>query len=150
MSFGKVVQVMGPSVDIQFDPESLPPMLNAIEIEMKKDVGAPLGGARAGQAQGPPLLVLEVAQHVGDNIVRCIALASTEGLVRGMKARDTGASISVPVGDQTLGRIFNLLGEPIDEKGGVKDPGKKYPIHRPAPLYEELLPVTSIWKPASR
>ena len=128
MSFGKVVQVMGPSVDIQFDPDNLPAILNALEIEH------------------PSLktkLVLEVAQHVGDNIVRCVALASTEGLVRGMKVKDTGGPISVPVGEQTLGRIFNLLGQPIDEKGAVKDPGKKLPIHRPAPTYEELLPVTS-------
>ena len=87
---------------------------------------------------------MEVAQHAGDNIVRCIALASTEGLVRGMKVKDTGGPISVPVGEQTLGRIFNLLGQPIDEKGPVKNPAKRLPIHRPPPSYEELLPVTSI------
>ena len=129
MSSGKIVQVMGPSVDIQFDPENLPALYNAVEIEnpgTKKK------------------LMLEVAQHVGDNIVRCIALASTDGLVRGMEARDTKAPISVPVGEQTLGRIFNLLGEAIDEQGPVKDPSKKYPIHRPAPTYQELLPVTSV------
>ncbi len=120
---------MGPSVDIQFDPESLPPIFNALEIE------DPVRKSK---------LVLEVAQHVGDNVVRCIALASTDGLVRGMKVKDTGAPISVPVGEQTLGRIFNLLGEPIDEKGSVQDPKKKYPIHRPAPSYEELLPVATI------
>lgn len=131
MSFGKVVQVVGPSVDIQFEPESLPKILNAVEIETED------GGKKK-------KLVLEVAQHIGDNIVRCIALASTEGLVRGMKASDTGAPISVPVGEQTLGRIFNLLGNTIDEQGPVKNPEKKYPIHRPAPTYEELLPVTSV------
>ncbi len=131
MSFGKIVQVIGPSVDIQFDPESLPKILNAIEIETE------VGGKKS-------VLVLEVAQHVGDNIVRCIALASTEGLVRGMKAKDMGAPISVPVGDQTLGRVFNLLGNPIDEMGDVKDKNKKYPIHRPAPNYEQLLPVNSV------
>src|SRR5690349_11882279 len=131
MAFGKVVQVVGPSVDIQFDPETLPKILNAIEIEMDVE------GKKS-------TLVLEVAQHIGDNIVRCIALASSEGLVRGMKAKDTGAPISVPVGEQTLGRIFNLLGNPIDEKGDVKDKNKKYPIHRPAPSYEELLPVSSV------
>src|SRR3989338_100134 len=112
MALGKVVQVMGRSVAIQFDPESLPFILNAIEIE---------------RAEGKGKLVLEVAQHIGDNTVRCIALASTDGLVRGMNAKDTGAPISVPVGEQTLGRIFNLLGEPIDEKGHVKDAKKKYP-----------------------
>ncbi len=143
MSIGKVVQVVGPSVDIQFDPDSLPKILNAIEIELPK-VGTGLAPAQGtGHPQGMPL-ILEVAQHVGDNIVRCIALASTEGLVRGMKAKDTGAPISVPVGDQTLGRIFNLLGAPIDEQGDVKDKSKKYPIHRQAPPYEELLPVTSV------
>ena len=127
MSVGKIVQVVGPSVDIQFDPETLPKLLNALEVDLSD-------GKK---------LVLEVAQHTGDNIVRCIAMASTEGLVRGMKAKDTGAPISVPVGDQTLGRIFNLLGNPIDQNGNVPNPNKKYPIHRPAPSYEELLPVTS-------
>src|SRR3989338_7888709 len=129
MSVGSIVQVVGPSVDIQFDPQNLPKILNALEVENPSTKSK---------------LILEVAQHLGDNVVRCIALAATDGLVRGMKAKDTGAPISVPVGDQTLGRIFNVLGNPIDEKGAVKDPGKKYPIHRPAPVYEELLPVTSI------
>ena len=127
MSYGKVVQVVGPSVDIQFEPEQLPQILNAVEIE---------------QPEKKSRLVLEVAQHIGDNIVRCIALASTEGLVRGMRADDTGAPISVPVGDQTLGRIFNLLGEAIDEQGPVQS-SKKSPIHRKPPSYEELLPVTT-------
>lgn len=131
MSFGKIVQVIGPSVDIQFEPESLPKILNAVEIEMTVE------GKKS-------TLVLEVAQHVGDNTVRCIALASTEGLVRGMKAKDMGAPISVPVGEQTLGRVFNLLGNPIDEMGDVKDKNKRYPIHRPAPTYEQLLPVNSV------
>lgn len=129
MSFGKIIQVMGPSVDIQFDHETLPALLNAIEID---------------RGEGQPKLILEVAQHIGDNVVRCIALATTDGLVRGMQAKDTGAPISVPVGEQTLGRIFNLLGEPIDEQGKVPNPEKKYPIHRHAPSYEDLLPVTSI------
>ncbi len=128
MKSGRIVQVMGPSVDIQFDPEALPKLLNAVEVE---------------RPDGEKL-VLEVAQHIGDNTVRCIALASTDGLVRGMKAVDTGAPISVPVGEQTLGRIFNLLGEPIDEQGSVKEAKKTRPIHREPPSYEELLPVTSI------
>jgi len=131
MSYGKIVQVMGPTADIQFDPESLPPILNALEVE---------------NPASKSKLVLEVAQHVGDNIVRTIALGSTDGLVRGIKVKDTGAPISVPVGEQTLGRIFNLLGEPIDEQGDVKDPKKRYPIHRPAPTYQELLPVTSTFE----
>lgn len=129
MSSGKIVQVVGPSVDIQYEPEHLPAILNALEVEIP--------GRKS-------KLVLEVAQHVGDNIVRAIALAATDGLVRGMKVHDTGAPISVPVGEQTLGRIFNLLGEPIDERGGVKNPEKKAPIHRKPPSYEELLPVATI------
>ena len=131
MGVGTIVQVIGPSVDIRFEAEELPKLLNAIKIEdSKRKIN----------------LTLEVAQHIGDNIVRCIALASTDGLVRGMKATDTGASISVPVGEQTLGRIFNLLGEPIDQKGPIQSIKKRYPIHRPPPNFEELLPVTSIFE----
>ena len=128
---GTIVQVIGPSVDIRFESEKLPKLFNAVRIQypdQKID------------------LTLEVAQHIGDNVVRCIALAATDGLVRGMKAIDAGAPISVPVGDQTLGRIFNLLGQPIDGKGPVKEPKKTYPIHRPAPSFEELLPVSSIFE----
>ncbi len=127
MQVGKVVQVMGPSVDIQFESGHLPQILNAIELTRTD-------GSK---------LVLEVAQHSGNNTVRCIALASTDGLVRGMDATDTGAPISVPVGEQTLGRIFNLLGEPIDEQSPIAHPEKRYAIHRPAPDYTDLLPVTS-------
>ncbi|HLD50361.1 MAG TPA: F0F1 ATP synthase subunit beta [bacterium] len=129
MSVGSIVQVVGPSVDIQFDPQNLPKILNALEVENPSTKSK---------------LILEVAQHLGDNVVRCIALAATDGLVRGMKAKDTGAPISVPVGDQTLGRIFNVLGDPIDEQGSIPNPEKRYPIHRPAPVYEDLLPVTQI------
>ena len=129
MSVGSIVQVVGPSVDIQFDPQNLPKILNALEVENPSTKSK---------------LILEVSQHLGDNVVRCIALAATDGLVRGMKAKDTGAPISVPVGDQTLGRIFNVLGDPIDEQGSIPNPEKRYPIHRPAPVYEDLLPVTQI------
>jgi len=129
MGYGTVLQVMGPAVDIQFEPEDLPPLLNALLIEDKeKNIH----------------LTLEIAQQIGDNTVRCIALASTDGLVRGMKAKDLEGPISVPVGPQTLGRIFNLLGNPIDEKGPVPNPEQRYPIHRPAPSFEELLPVSTI------
>lgn len=128
---GTVVQVIGPSVDIRFESEKLPKLFNAVKIQYPDQ---------------KINLTLEVAQHIGDNVVRCVALASTDGLVRGMKAVDTGAPISVPVGEQTLGRIFNLLGEPIDGKGPAKDSKKTYPIHRPAPSFEELLPVTSVFE----
>jgi F-type H+-transporting ATPase subunit beta len=121
MNVGKVVQVIGPTVDVAFDPDQLPKIYNAILIEDKaRDIH----------------LTVEVALHVGDNIVRCIAMDSTDGLVRGMDAVDTGAPISVPVGEECLGRIFNLTGETIDGKGPVKT-DRRMPIHRPAPMFDE-------------
>ncbi|MDD6259361.1 MAG: F0F1 ATP synthase subunit beta [Erysipelotrichaceae bacterium] len=117
---GKIVQVIGPVVDIRFDADHLPSIKNAIHID-KPD-----------QAD----MTCEVAQHIGDDIVRCIAMSSTDGLVRGMKAIDTGAPIEVPVGDAVLGRMFNVLGEPIDGLGEVKT-DKKMPIHRDAPGFAE-------------
>ena len=123
---GTVIQVMGPVLDIRFADEQLPQLLSAIEIPM-----------------GEATIVAEVAQHIGDNVVRCIAMSSTDGLQRGAEAVDTGAPISVPVGDECLGRVFNLLGQPIDNKPAV--PGEaKWPIHRPAPAYEEQQPATEI------
>ncbi|OGW16071.1 MAG: F0F1 ATP synthase subunit beta, partial [Nitrospirae bacterium GWA2_42_11] len=89
-------------------------------------------------------LVVEVAQHLGNDIVRCVAMSTTDGLVRGMKALDLGGPISVPIGEQTLGRIFNLLGEPIDGKGSIPHPENRWPIHRPSPSFEEQVPVASI------
>jgi F-type H+-transporting ATPase subunit beta len=121
MNVGKVVQVIGPTVDVAFDPEQLPKIYNAILIEDK--------------ARGIHLTV-EVALHVGDNIVRCIAMDSTDGLVRGMPATDTGGPISVPVGEECLGRIFNLTGQTIDGKGPVTT-DKRYPIHRQSPPFSE-------------
>jgi len=129
MNYGTIVQVIGPTVDIRFPQESLPPILNAIKIEDKE--------------RGIDLVV-EVAQHVGNDIVKCVAMSSTDGLVRGMKALDLGGPISVPVGEQTLGRIFNLLGEPIDGKGDLPNPEKRWPIHRPSPTFEEQVPVASV------
>lgn len=129
MTYGEIVQVVGPSVDIRFPANQVPRILNAVKIEYP-DKGIDL--------------TLEVAQHIGNDTVRCIALASTDGLVRGMKAKDLGVPISVPVGEQTLGRIFNLLGAPIDEKGPIPHPEKKSPIHREPPSFGEQLPVSSI------
>ena len=129
MGIGKIVQVIGPTVDVQFSPEGLPAIYNALTVDL---------------ADQKRKLTLEVAQHTGDNTVRAIALASTDGLVRGMDVVDTGKPISVPVGEETLGRIFNLLGEPIDEKGDVKPDQKRWPIHRPVPGFNEVLPVTTI------
>src|SRR3990172_1475867 len=129
MSYGTIVQVIGPTVDVRFQQEALPKILNALKIEDKER------GIN---------LVVEVAQHVGNDIVRCIAMSSTDGLIRGMKVLDTGAPISVPVDEQTLGRIFNLLGETIDEKGPVANPEKRWSIHRPSPAFEEQVPVKSV------
>jgi F-type H+-transporting ATPase subunit beta len=128
-NYGKVKQVIGATVDCEFDADKLPNIYNAIKIQDKeKEVN----------------LTLEVALHLGDNLVRCVSLASTDGLVRGMPALDTGAPISVPVGVGTLGRVFNLLGDPIDELGPVKNISKTYPIHRPAPALEEQETKTSM------
>lgn len=116
---GKVVQVIGPVVDIKFDSDSLPNLYNGININM-----------------GDHELVAEVEQHVGDDIVRAIAMEATEGLKRGMEAVDTGKPITVPVGDEVLGRLFNVLGKPIDNAGEV-DAKESYPIHRPAPSFKD-------------
>ncbi len=123
---GKVVQVIGPVIDVRFDDGEMPDILNSIEIEH--------GGRR---------IVAEVSGHVGDNLVRCIAMSSTDGLVRGIDAVDTGAGIKVPVGEKTLGRIFNVLGDPIDEIE-APDTEEKWEIHRPAPSYEEQSVETEI------
>ncbi|MGM9628706.1 MAG: F0F1 ATP synthase subunit beta [Faecousia sp.] len=123
---GTVVQVMGPVLDIRFADDQLPQLLNAITVQ-----------------NGESTIVAEVAQHIGDNVVRCIAMSSTDGLQRGIEAVDTGAPISVPVGDECLGRVFNLLGQPIDNKEPVQG-AETWPIHRPAPSYEEQQPATEI------
>ena len=123
---GTVIQVQGPVLDIRFADDQLPQLLSAIEIP-----------------NGDSTIVAEVAQHIGDNVVRCIAMSSTDGLSRGVEAVDTGAPISVPVGDACLGRVFNLLGQPIDNKPAVTGDAK-WPIHRPAPSYEEQQPATEI------
>ena len=118
-NIGTVVQIIGAVLDIKFAPDCLPNLLNAIEIDNN------------GQK-----LVVEVAQHIGDDVVRCIAMGSTDGLVRGMKALDTGHSITVPVGKETLGRIFNLLGEPVDNLPPPQTE-ERWEIHREPPSYEE-------------
>ncbi len=121
-NWGKIVQVIGPTVDCEFDSDKLPNLLSALKIE--------------DSAKGINLTV-EVALHIGDNIVRCVSLGSTDGLVRGMKVSDTGGPITVPVGERSLGRLFNLLGEPLDKIGPIPADTKRYPIHRPAPLLSE-------------
>ena len=123
---GTVIQVMGPVLDIRFADDQLPKLLNAIHVK-----------------NGDVTITAEVAQHIGDNVVRCIAMSSTDGLQRGAEAVDTGAPIAVPVGDECLGRVFNLLGDPIDNKPAPKTE-VRWPIHRPAPSYEEQQPATEI------
>lgn len=123
---GKVVQVTGPVLDIRFADGELPALLNAVEL----------------QNHGKTLVV-EVAQHIGDNVARCIAMAATDGLVRGTEAVDTGGPITVPVGDRCLGRVFNLLGEPVDEQPAPENM-ERWPIHRPAPTFDEQESSTEI------
>ena len=118
-NIGKVVQIVGAVVDIHFEKDSLPDLLNAIEIDNKGEK-----------------LVVEVAQHIGDDIVRCIAMGSTDGLMRGIDAVDTGKAISVPVGKETLSRMFNLLGEPVDNLP-APETKERWEIHREPPTYEE-------------
>lgn len=129
MAIGKVDQVIGPVVDIRFEPNELPEILTAIQIPNV-----------LGQT-----LTAEVAQMLGNDIVRCISMQSTDGLVRGMDAISTGKPIEVPVGNETLGRVFNLLGDPIDKRGPVQT-REKWPIHRPAPSFEERIPVVEMFE----
>ncbi len=133
---GKVVQVIGPVLDVEFDPEHLPKIYNALSIKETNDSGIEID------------LVAEVQQHIGRGQVRAVSMSSTDGITRGMEMLDTGTSITVPVGEAALGRILNVLGEPIDEMGpvgGGKDV-ERWPIHRPAPKFAELEPKTEIFE----
>jgi F-type H+-transporting ATPase subunit beta len=127
MNQGKIVQVIGPVVDVEFEPGKLPPIYSALEVP-----GAGSTDVFAYSAK----LVLEVAQHLGESQVRTVAMAATDGLTRGMPVNDTGQPISIPVGNGTLGRIINITGEPVDKMGPVKST-KSYPIHRPAPAFDQ-------------
>ena len=131
MAKGKVVQVIGPVVDIEFPAGELPEILNAIKITGKA-------------ADREVNLTVEVMQHLGDSITRCIAMSSTDGLMRGMEADDTGAPIMVPVGEATLGRVFNVLGEPVDHNPAPVGNKESWPIHRPAPKFDNQETSTQI------
>jgi len=127
---GKVLQVVGPVVDVQFSSGELPEIYNAVKIEdPEKGID----------------IVIEVAQHLGNDVVRCVAMASTDGLVRGMKAMDTGSPIKVPVGKGCLGRLFDLMGNTLD---GLGDVGAEnyYPIHRIPPTFEDQMPITEVFE----
>lgn len=129
---GKVIQITGPVLDIRFKEGELPDLNNAVEISVD--------GRR---------LIAETAQQIGDDVVRCVAMSSTDGLVRGTEAVDLGGPITVPVGEGCIGRMFNLLGDPIDNQP-APDAAEHWSIHRPAPSFEEQVPATEILKPASR
>ncbi len=129
MNIGKVVRAVGPVVDIEFEQEALPSVNTAIEIQ-----------------NGDEKLTVEVASHIGENTVRCIAMGSTDGLVRGIDAIDTGGPIKVPVGEITLGRMFNVLGQPIDEMDFPTEGVEKMPIHRDAPTYAEQRTETELFE----
>ncbi len=120
---GRVVQIIGPVVDCEFEEKHLPPIYNCVIVE--------------GEIAGNPCRIsTEVQQHLGENRVRCVSMQTTDGMVRGMKAVDTGQPISVPVGRETLGRVMNVIGEPVDQMGEL-NAKKRYPIHRPAPSFED-------------
>src|SRR5215467_8327014 len=129
---GRIVQVIGSTFDAEFEEGHLPEIYNACTVDADHN-GAPIH------------LVGEVQQHLGGNRVRCVALGSTDGLVRGMKVNDTGKPVSVPVGKETLGRVFNLLGEPIDGRGPVNATEYR-PIHHEPPAFSELSPKTELFE----
>ncbi len=143
-NFGRVVEVYGPVVQVEFEAGHLPAIYNELVVE-DEDREAPGDGPATSQTTGGIRLALEVMHHVGDNRVACIAMASTDGLVRGMRVRDTGGPIRVPVGEATLGRMFNVLGEPIDGKPPVQDT-PLLPIHRSAPSFTEQSVSTEIFE----
>ncbi|MEN8907770.1 MAG: F0F1 ATP synthase subunit beta [Clostridiales bacterium] len=125
-STGNIIQIIGPVLDIRFEYSSLPNIYNAVKIENNDST-----------------LIAEVMQHLGNDTVRCVAMTSTDGLVRGMKAVDTGAPITIPVGKEVLGRLFNVLGEPVDKMGPIKT-NDFSPIHKDAPKFEDLKPATEV------
>ncbi len=133
-SIGKVVQVIGPVLDVEFEPERLPELYNALVIDHR------------GNGTPPIHLVAEVQQHIGRNQVRAVAMSSTDGVVRGMEVTDTGDPITVPVGKAALGRILNVLGEPVDEGDPIPPDTERWPIHRETPQFVDLEPKTEVFE----
>ena len=137
-NIGKVIQIAGPAVDVQFDEATMPPIYQALRVTSEGfDVPTPVN------------VILEVQQHLGEGRVRTVAMEATEGMVRGMKAIDTGSYITVPVGRATLGRVLNVIGEPVDELGPV-NADQHRPIHRLAPALKSSRPAKRCSRPASR
>src|SRR6266513_2676843 len=133
-NIGRVVQVIGPVLDVEFQPAHLPELYNALRVDYAGDAAAPIH------------MVAEVQQHIGRNQVRAVAMSSTDGVVRGMDAVDTGAPITVPVGEPSLGRILNVLGEPVDEGDPIPSAAERWPIHREAPKFVDLEPKTEVFE----
>ncbi|HZD85970.1 MAG TPA: F0F1 ATP synthase subunit beta [Gemmatimonadaceae bacterium] len=133
-NFGKVVQVIGPVLDVEFESEHLPELYNALRIREKTDAGTDID------------VVVEVQQHIGRNQVRAVAMSSTDAVVRGMSVEDTGGPITVPVGEAALGRILNVLGNPVDNGPPIPDTVERWPIHRPSPEFADLEPKTEIFE----
>src|SRR3989449_4772572 len=131
---GKVVQVIGPVLDVEFEPEHLPELYNAVVID------------HAGNGAPAIRLTAEVQQHIGRNQVRAVAMTSTDGVVRGMEVVDTGQAITVPVGQAALGRILNVLGEPVDEGDPIPADAERWPIHRETPKFVDLEPKTEVFE----
>src|SRR5512142_908628 len=128
-NLGKVVQVIGPVIDVEFEPERLPELYTALRVD--------------GEGAGEPVhLTAEVQQHIGRNQVRAVAMSSTDGVVRGMAAVDTGGPITVPVGKVALGRILNVLGQPVDGGAAIPSDAERWPIHRDPPKFTDLEPKT--------
>jgi len=133
-NFGKVIQVIGPVLDVEFESEYLPELYNALRIREKSDAGADID------------VTVEVQQHIGRNQVRAVAMSSTDAVVRGMRVEDTGGPITVPVGEAALGRILNVLGNPVDNGAPIPDSVERWPIHRAAPEFADLEPKTEVFE----
>src|SRR5437763_7832460 len=133
-NFGKVIQVIGPVLDVEFESEHLPELYNALRIREKSDAGADID------------VTVEVQQHIGRNQVRAVAMSSTDAVVRGMNVEDTGAPLTVPVGEAALGRILNVLGEPVDEGEPIPSTAERWPIHRGMPAFVDLEPKTQVFE----
>src|SRR6476469_1353589 len=133
-NFGKVIQVIGPVLDVEFESEHLPELYNALRIREKSDAGADID------------VTVEVQQHIGRNQVRAVAMSSTDAVVRGMRVEDTGGPITVPVGEAALGRILNVLGNPVDNGPPIPDDVERWPIHRSSPEFANLEPKTAVFE----